>query len=262
VIELIDVFKFIEYFDILSPLANPKCVFNPTFYDGLLWNVSGPLGLIVGLYVAYYFSRKSWFFDVFMLISFMCYPTLTQQLISYFDCKSYEDGANYLIADSTVKCTDDKYLYLRTWFVFPLTPMVALGVPLTYFMSMYHLRDKLNPPDEEIPVLKDKILKLFSRRKIDLLLLIDKSLQGDAREVYKAAEKAKAADWSLGDHGHDGTAEAVDMAHDAVFQTAGEGAALQWIKILLRAHSKECKATETLWGAYNVEYWWFEVMIV
>ena len=41
-------------------------------------------------------KTQRWMYEVFLLISFMSYPSFCDSLFLFFDCKLYEDGETYL----------------------------------------------------------------------------------------------------------------------------------------------------------------------
>jgi hypothetical protein len=112
---LLDALSIFEVVDIFSVLGSPNSLVQPTYFVQLYTKVLTPVSLLVVVFAAYRGSKseriKAWFFDAFIIISFIVYPSLCNSLFSYFDCKAYEDGVlpSYLMGDPAVVCASDAY---------------------------------------------------------------------------------------------------------------------------------------------------------
>jgi uncharacterized membrane protein len=86
--------------------------------------------------VAYYRAIR-----LFNLIVFVMYPSLGTRIFLLFYCKNLA-GADYLVADNSIKCSGERFLQARSHGIFFLC-LYVLGIPLAYLFILYKKRHKL-----------------------------------------------------------------------------------------------------------------------
>jgi hypothetical protein len=276
----LDALSIFEVVDIFSVLGSPNCLVQPTYFVQLYTKVLTPVSLLVVVFAAYRGSKseriKAWFFDAFIIISFIVYPSLCNSLFSYFDCKAYEDGVTYLMGDPAVVCTSDAYKQ-TLGLVLPLAFLVPITIPLWYYQSMRPLRNKLVPPladsDDHtlsLKVMKQQLLDIYTEAsgRAELSAAISKVRDGEsiAQGSLLSTNRRRASAAMLERLPLDGTSHAVSSHLDLAVQTlvdeSGQFVALEWMQLLVRAKQSELAPTETLWSPYSIHCWWFEIYML
>ena len=89
----LNVFEFLNVFHFAFI---PNCLYSLDYYDQLLCEVLGPAFVLVVALVGFEVTKQRWMYELFLLLSFVCYPAFCDSLFLFFDCKLYEDGETYL----------------------------------------------------------------------------------------------------------------------------------------------------------------------
>lgn len=80
--------------------------------------------------------------QIILFLMFLVYPTVSQQALSFFDCREIE-GIWYLNSDMSLNCFDEVWWshFLSVIFIVVLYP---IGIPLILFLLLFHNRRELN----------------------------------------------------------------------------------------------------------------------
>jgi hypothetical protein len=114
-----------EFLNILQFVFIPNCLYSMDYYYQLICEVLGPAALIMLAFLGYRTYNLRGMYELFLLLSFVCFPSFCESLFRFFDCQDYEDGEEYLVVNPSVKCTDDEYLGYK-----PFVVVMAFVIPL------------------------------------------------------------------------------------------------------------------------------------
>jgi hypothetical protein len=161
-LEWLDVF---EFFNIFQFAFIPNCLYTMDYYDQLAGKVLGPTFVLLVCYFGFKIGKQRWMYEVFLVLSFVCYPSFCDSLFLFFDCKLYEDGENYLVMYPEIKCTDSKWLSYR----YPVAVMgfvLPFGIIALYFMELVGNKRALWPKVSTPEEVTDDELKRIPRAVI------------------------------------------------------------------------------------------------
>jgi hypothetical protein len=279
---LLNALSIFEVVDIFSLLGSPSCLVQPTYFVQLYIKVLTPVSLLIVIFAAYWGSKservRAWFFDAFIVISFIMYPSLCNSLFSYFDCKAYEDGVTYLMGDPTVVCTSDVYKQTLS-FVLPLAFVVPVAIPLWYYLSMRPLRNKLVPAladsddhTASLQAMKQQLFDMYTEAsgRAELSAAMAKVRDGEsiAQGSLLSTNRRRTSAVMLKHMPLDGTSSAaslhlhLDLAVQTLVDESGQLVAIKWMQLLVRAKQPELAPTQTLWSPYSIHCWWFEIYML
>jgi hypothetical protein len=136
--EFLSALSFFELLPIFQFAFVPNCLYSLDYYDQLTVKVLGPTAILFVAYFGYRSdTRQRWMYEIFLLFSFLCYPSFCDSLFRFFDCREYEDNESYLVMYPDVKCTEEKYnLYYY--------PVMAMGFVLPFGIIAFYARELVN----------------------------------------------------------------------------------------------------------------------
>jgi hypothetical protein len=252
-----------EFINIFHFVFIPNCLYSMDYYDQLICEVLGPAAVLVLAFVGYRTYHQQWMYELFLLLSFVCYPSFCESLFRFFDCQEYEDGEKYLVVNPSVKCTDDKYLS----FWYPVAGMafvIPFGIVAVYFIELYRHRHALYPYRVRRPEqVTDEDLKKISRK---LAEASEQSTSSDTaskrRSRHDSTLKGLAKtvlNRGAGETGIERT-QLIELFEERA-RAKGLNSAKEWLQIIVR--DARCDVDKTdhikfLYGAYRPRYFWFE----
>jgi hypothetical protein len=258
-LQWLDVF---EFFNIFQFAFIPNCLYTMGYYDQLAGKVLGPAFVLFVCYFGFKFSKQRWMYEIFLVLSFVCYPSFCDSLFLYFDCKTYEDGESYLVMYPEIKCTDSKWLSYR----YPVAVMgfvLPFGIIALYFMELLGNRRALCPqvstPDEvtdddlksipraaigaaacDSPLQQDRVSHLEPSKTLSA------SLRGITKSVLTSEEEVGI------------TKEELAGAFNAEEKRAGTEHAVEWLQTIIRAVRGDAEHLSFLYASYKPGFYWFE----
>jgi hypothetical protein len=227
----LDVF---EFFNIFQFAFIPNCLYTMDYYDQLAGKVLGPTFVLLVCYFGFKLGNQRWMYEIFLVLSFVCYPSFCDSLFLFFDCKEYEDGENYLVMYPEIKCDDPKYESYR----YPVAVMgfvLPFGIIALYFMELVGNRRRLCPqvltPDEvtgdELEGIPRTVIGDVSPKSTRAAHLEpSKTLRASLHEL---TQTVLTCDEEIGV-----TKEELTKAFDAQKKDAGTDRAVEWLQIVLR----------------------------
>jgi hypothetical protein len=255
-LQWLDIF---EFFNIFQFAFIPNCLYTMDYYDQLAGKVLGPTFVLLVCYFGFKFGKQRWMYEIFLVLSFVCYPSFCDSLVLFFDCKEYEDGENYLVMYPDIKCTDSKWLSYR----YPVAVMGVLlpfGIIALYFMELVGNRRKLCPQVSTPDEFTDDELKRIPRAIIGAgdspapanasNREPSKALSASLREFTKTV---RTCDEEIGV-----TKEELAEAFNAQKNCAGADHAVEWLQIVLRDARGGAEHLRFLYASYKPEFYWFE----
>jgi hypothetical protein len=250
-----------EFLNIFHFAFIPNCLYTMDYYDQLAGKVLGPSFVLLVCYFGFKLTKQRWMYEIFLVLSFVCYPSFCDSLFLFFDCKRYEDGENYLVMHPDIKCTDSKWL----WYRYPVAVMgfiLPFGIIVLYFMELVGNRQALWPkaftPEE---VNGDD----FKRIPCTIIIAAgdssspqghvscrrpSKILSASCREFAKAVLSCEE---EIGV-----TKEEVVEAFNAQKEDAGTDHAVEWLQIILREARGDAEHLRFLYASYKPQFYWFE----
>ena len=90
-------------------------------------------------------DRSGVFLAAAFMVLFLSLPASSTTILRTFHCLTFEDGTgSYLYAHLSIDCESDvqRRMEIYAWLMVMVFPV---GVPSIYFVSLYRVRDKINP---------------------------------------------------------------------------------------------------------------------
>lgn len=88
------------------------------------------------------------FFGCFLVLTFMCLPTVVIRCLSAFECNEIEGPGgeleNVLVADSSIDCDSDRHKAFQLYSLVMLG-LWAFGIPVMYAWLLMHESKSLDP---------------------------------------------------------------------------------------------------------------------
>jgi hypothetical protein len=255
VVDLLRLLNVFEFLNIFKFVFIPNCLYSMGYYDQLICEVLVPAIILVLAMAGYRISGKAWMYELFLLLSFVCYPAFCESLYGFFDCQEYEDGQEYLVINPSVKCTDDKYLTYKP-FVGIMAFVIPFGIVVVYFIELYRHRNTLylnrvrSPESRHVT---DADLQMISRQ------WLAEEQQPTAPTAHSAKALAKTVLKRSGERGIT-RAQLTELFEERARAT-GLSSAQEWLRIVVR--DARCDVDKThhvkfLYEAYRPQYFWFE----
>jgi hypothetical protein len=229
------------------------------YYDQLAGKVLGPTFVLLVCYFGFKIGKQRWMYEVFLVLSFVCYPSFCDSLFLFFDCKLYEDGENYLVMYPEIKCDDPKWLSYR----YPVAVMgfvLPFGIIAVYFMELMGNKRALCPRVSTAPEeVTDDERKRIPRAIIGgaspvsthaAHLEPSKSLSASLREFTK---EVLTCDEEVGV-----TKEELAGAFNAQEKGVGTDHAVEWLQIILRDARGGADQLRFLYASYKPQFYWIE----
>jgi len=150
--------NFFSFFELdLFSVAKMDCVITGKFLSKLLFSTILPIVVSLLLYVGWIISRTKFgndskqfkiientLINLFIILTYVLYPSLCATIFSSFVCEDFEDGSSYLRADYSVDCDSGKYFKIYSLAIFMIF-VYPIGIPLMYFLWLNKNREKLDP---------------------------------------------------------------------------------------------------------------------
>jgi hypothetical protein len=151
------VFEFFDVFSVILKAAS--CAHRTDYYTKVYVQTLGPLAVVGLLFLAFARTRKSYFFDLLLFVSFIVYPSSSATLIQFFDCYvawpgvKGTKGIRFLLSDPSILCTDDRYIQLSIFYVLPMAAVFVVGFPVCYAVLIWRDRKFIRPKCPTLAVL-------------------------------------------------------------------------------------------------------------
>jgi hypothetical protein len=251
VFEFLNIFKFVFI---------PNCLYSMDYYDQLICEVLGPAVVLVLAFVGYRTYNRQWMYEIFLILSFVCFPAFCESLFRFFDCQEYEDGEIYLVVNPSVKCTDDKYLAFY-YQVVCFAIVIPFGVIAVYAIELYRNRHFLRPNVQRPEALTGDDLQNISRQ---LVLAQHKSPTDASKQGLQRSQSIRAlrtfAKTILKRRGDDlgiDPAQLLEVFNEYA-RTKGQRLAEEWLQIVVRDARGAADHLKFLYAAYRPDYFWYE----
>jgi hypothetical protein len=196
--------------------------------------------------------------DFLLLFSYAIYTSLCDVCFMFYDCKLYEDGERYLVADPSIKCDSDRW-ETNQYYVHTMSILLPLGIPCFYLYTLYKHRRIINPSLQSIQKDKDYVRAFaLAGKKVYLCGTSGRRLEGEA---LSSAQKQATQEWEASNPelcqvlaGQDYKSQFELKRKQVGFTQARE-----WIKQRARDSNVRARRYRFLWGAYRPDFYWFEV---
>jgi len=97
-----------------------------------------------------------------LLVLILVAPTTSTAVLRTFHCRSFDDGAEFLIADLSIECNSAKHRAVELFAGFMII-VYPIGIPLVFLALLATKRDRINPR-------ADSELLAYSQRAADATL--------------------------------------------------------------------------------------------
>jgi surface protein len=235
----LDMFEFLNIFQFAFI---PNCLYTMDYYDQLAGKVLGPTFVLFICYFGFKLTKQRWMYEIFLVLSFVCYPSFCDSLFLFFDCKTYEDGENYLVMYPDIKCTDSKWLSYR----YPVAVMgciLPFGIIVLYFIELMGNRRALWPKASTPEELTGDELKCIPRV---IIIAADRGQSKTLKAVLTGEEDSGV------------TKEELTEAFNALERDTGTKHAVEWLRIVIRKARGEAEHLKFLYASYKPQFYWFE----
>jgi hypothetical protein len=133
-----------EVFDVLMFVSNWECLWRNDLVTRIWIMSCVSLILAIGLYIAYRVFDRQHYMDLMLAFLYIIYPSMTATLFSFFDCRKFEDGVEYLLTDPTLRCTEPRYNTAKIP-VWSAIVIFVVGTVVTLGYLLYCHRSNINP---------------------------------------------------------------------------------------------------------------------
>ena len=269
--------------DIFSFAAHFGCAMEYNYYFMLFMKSVGPLMVLSGIVAimmlgTFNLSRrtKALLLNAALLFSLTVYTGIYTALFQYFDCRSYEDGEQYLVIEPEIKCTDSAYSE-KVPAVGLLCVVVTIGFPLAYWCLLRSHRRGIYPMvlgkfkklSEDMATANTKVFGFKRKRTLWGKSDSNTTDQQQGAQKAKAVEAAAAAEvskfWAQQladilkmDKGDpqltttdlDECADLIKRAYTVLLALKGPHSANFWMQECSRGCDPSIESTKFLWGPY------------
>ena len=83
-------------------------------------------------------------FQVFIIITYVIYPSVSTTIFSAFVCEDFDDGSSYMRADYSTSCDSAEYASIYGLAVFMIF-VYPIGIPAMYFVMLLRSEENLDP---------------------------------------------------------------------------------------------------------------------
>eukprot|EP00935_MAST-01C_sp_MAST-1C-sp1_P000904 g904.t1 len=255
----LDVFEFLNIFHFAF---TPNCLHSLDYYDRLMARVLGPAITLALAYIGHQLTRQQWMYEVFLLLSFVCYPAFCDSLFRFFDCREYEDGERYLVIDPSVRCTDEKYIaYVPVVTMFSI--VLPFGIIAIYFYELISNRQLLRPrvylpsalTEEELAKIPRATLRLTqpstpaetNKAQAERKKALDSEGSSSVRAVLQPQQMERGV-----------SLDELDEEYEQMKRKEGKAKTIEWLQILVRDTREDARHLDFLTNAYRPMFYWFE----